>query len=171
LNIGKDGSDWTHVGLEYLTRISVVQLNAPFGFTKVTGFDDRLMRIEDAGGGATGGTWTIGGITVDSHTHSVTATGGLSTDGAHTHTVNSHTHSVNTASRSVVGAPSTVVLDNTDPNTGPASPATNSQGSHTHSFTGTPATSGTASTGGTTSDASWRPLYVDVIVCEKDVTL
>lgn len=113
------------------TKMLFVQTAAPAGWTKDVDQNDRMLRVV-SGTPSSGGSWTVSGITVDSHTHS---SGSLSTGtgGAHAtgfasggfgHTSQLHTHGVN---GSTAGATATI-----------------------------------------SSDAVWRPLYLDVIKCSKD---
>jgi hypothetical protein len=176
LVIGKDGSNWTLGGdLQYGTRITVVQATVPSGFTLVTGFDDKVLVGEDTAGqgGDTGGSWTISGLsndTVATHTH---------VGGSHNHTIPTHTHTIS-GSTSAPSALGNVGTDGTQTPVG--------QSTHTHSiaFTSAASTAGTyVGAGGDSatttasgshshtisSDASWRPAYVKVLVISKDTTI
>ena len=86
-------------------NISVFQSTIPTGWTLNTSFDDRVPLVEatQGQGGATGGSWTISGLSgTHSHTHSV---GTLAADGLPTGVINlaagafdaatdSHSHSI-----------------------------------------------------------------------------
>lgn len=67
-------------------KLSFYQNTIPTGWTLDTSFDDRVPIVEttQAQGGTTGGSWTISGLTADSHTHAVS---GACTVGTPTTTV------------------------------------------------------------------------------------
>jgi len=146
------------------TKMVFCQASAPPGWTQDTSINDKVLRVVNGEGG------------------------GMNSAGSHSHTVNSHRHSTpnhthylaNTGVHYVnknLGA-SFIARSDADEvlytgslssgdddfyivkgkttnsgggNTGYSSPGTNSTGSHSHSFDGT-----------------WRPAYLDVIVCTKD---
>ena len=129
------------------TKALFVQATAPIGWTQDTSQSDRLLRIADTTvspdevGGATGGSWTISGVTVDGHALTSAE-------------MPSHTHSVplagagsNTVKK--IDAPSTTIgSDNTV-----ISGSSGSNDAHTH---------------GLTADGVWRPAYQNVIVCTNN---
>ena len=129
---------------------------APGGWTQDTSVDDKVLRVVSGVGGGTGGSWDH-------------ATGlGMNNQGSHSHTITSggtHDHSGH--------VPTDVVYhkgQGTYPGTswafsnhGHHSIVVGAAGSHNHS---------TYSNGGHThtmsSDGSWRPSYVDIIIAVKD---
>lgn len=90
----------------------------------------------------------VGGISASTAVAAHSHTGTISTEGAHSHTVNSHTHDYLVTGDGFGGAsfamtingPSTITANWQQGKTafpsGAASPGTNSQGSHSHTFTG-----------------------------------
>lgn len=129
-------------------KMLFMQATAPTGWTQDTSEDDRVVRIIGSGsptetGGATGGSWTISGVTTDGHALTV---GELP----------SHSHSVR-------------LSDNETPGTQMAqgSADTNQDGSDDTGNTG----SGNPHSHGVSSDASWRPAFQNAIVCEADTWL
>lgn len=144
------------------TAMLFVQSAAPVGWTIVATHDDRIIRIDGVAGATTGGSWTISGLT-HAHTHTMKD---------HTHFMQNHVHDRGTLA---MGGPSET---NNLASGGSGAAGVN----HTHSMvsgntggaspgdTGVPSdnTSDGASTASVSSDATWRPLYVDVIHCTKD---
>lgn len=158
------------------TKMVFYQATAPTGWTQDTSINDRVLRVVSGEGGGTGGSWIISGLSTESA-------------GSHSHTVNSHTHStpdhthtlatdanVNYWTRdsdrrvtlfsgylhvanhsSDPSKEATLVKSSTTSGgggtTGSASPGTDSQGSHTHTIS---------------SDGSWKPPYLDIIIATKD---
>lgn len=121
------------------TRMLFVQAAAPTGWTLDASLNDRMLRINSASGGTSGGSWTISGCSVDAHTLS-------------TAEMPSHSHVVGPFA---TGAPGAGGLGDTalamETATG-TSTLTGGGTGHVHPFT---------------SDASWRPLYVNAIICTK----
>jgi len=91
------------------TRMLFYQASAPTGWSQVTSVNDKVLRVVDSGGGTTGGSWTISGLSVDghslseselpSHSHDFSGSGNTSSDGSHSHTgstntTGSHRHSI-----------------------------------------------------------------------------
>lgn len=200
---------------------------SPTGWTRDTSFaTDKLLRVvTGAGGGTSGGDWTITGhtdATESAHTHTVAShTHDLSshthTIASHTHTLNSHSHTANhthslasesgttgnnstsvryianvdsadwafTSADNIFGLPWTphthtfaahdhggsvggstslsasstttgsagASVSATSSSTGSSAPTTSSSGSHNH---------------GVSHDGTWRPSYLNVLVCKKD---
>lgn len=62
------------------TRVAFHQAAAPTGWTQDVSVNDRVLRVVSGSGGGNGGSWTISGVTVDSHTLTI------SEIPAHTHT-------------------------------------------------------------------------------------
>ena len=137
------------------TVMCFYQAAAPTGWTKSTAVNDKVIRVVSGGtGGSTGGSWTITGVTVDSHTLVE------SEIPAHNHGITDpgHAHSLPTnpaASGNYFGEAATSgTASNTNANTtGITINNTGGGGGHTH---------------GLTSDAAWRPAYADVILATKD---
>lgn len=134
------------------TRIPFDQDSAPTGWTRDTTINDRVIRIV-SGTRVDGGSWTVGGLTVASHTH-----------GAGTYVAASHAHNVSrdgwggqtqtTSGRlcTAFGAVENEAAN--DISTGAAAPAVSGA-------------SGSASPA-VNSDASWRPLHRDMIIASKN---
>jgi|GEM_PF-2258199 len=68
------------------TRCIFYQESAPVGWSIVSDFDDMVCLVDDSSGGATGGSWTISGLSASGHSHT------LSTVPNHRHEV---PHAVN----------------------------------------------------------------------------
>ena len=145
--------------LEPGTRAVFYQATAPLGWTQVASINDRVLRVVSGPGGGSGGGWTITGL---SATTSVTVAGHVLTVAqlpAHDHiqTLNGDT-SVNASGN---GAPangwssqSTGVAEQRANRTW----ATGSGQPHAHGATADTSVS---------QSGSWRPSYIDVIVCER----
>lgn len=120
------------------TPFLVIASTAPLGWTQVTTWNDRALRIVSGTGAATGGSWTIGGITIANHTHSIANDGG-------------HSHSIPAGGSFGWYAPG---ID--------ASSTTSSAAAHNHTGgTGTAALP-------ISSDGTWRPSYLDCIAVTKN---
>lgn len=119
--------------------LSFYQSTIPTGWTLNTSFDDRVPIVDStqAQGGSTGGSWTISGLTADSHTHNYTPSGTNSSVGAG-------------PTAAAGGAAFTVVTSG-----------------HTHTFSGLNANTSAASATGVTHTPSWRPNYVKVLVLSR----
>lgn len=122
------------------TQMVFVQAAPPAGWTLQTGIDDRVLRVNNATSGNTGGTWTIGSFVVQGHT--------LTTNEMPTH---SHTQNLGQGSGSGPSA------WNIQPGG-----SVQSAGLTTDSTGG-----GQAHSHGITNDGSWRPAYVDVLLAFK----
>uniref|UniRef100_A0A6M3J1C8 Uncharacterized protein n=1 Tax=viral metagenome TaxID=1070528 RepID=A0A6M3J1C8_9ZZZZ len=146
---------------------------APTGWSIDTSLDDKLVFVtkgsgaagETGGGAHSSGSWTISGITVDSHTHSMQA---------HTHTI-AHTHVVtipfNGWSRGASVTLGEMLIENGSANQGHGNANRNitSDGSSAANSGGpSVADTGTASANGITSDATWRPAAYCCIVASLD---
>lgn len=130
------------------TKMVFVQAAAPSGWTGLDDASDRVLSVvttTSATGGATGGSWTISGLSASVTVGSTT----LSTS-----QIPSHNHSYERAENSAKsGNNNDVFADNNSTSTGNAGGG----GSHSHS--------GSASL---SSTGAWRPAYQNVIVCTKN---
>ncbi len=155
-NVEKDnGTTWElATGFVSGTVMLFYQATAPVGWTINTSLNDKVIMINSASGGVTGGSWTISGIS--------TTAGHLHTTAGHTLSIAeipSHNHTVPFVSVSFWSGGSSwhpVVAGTT------ASSYTGGGGSHTHGDTGT------AGAHTHTFDGTWRPAYANIIVCSKD---
>lgn len=156
------------------TSMVFYQSVAPTGWTQNEAVNDQVLRVVSGSGGATGGSWTISGLT-NGDTGSTTLT--TSQIPAHNHTGSSdsaggHQHSIQTLQfdaeqstkgphvTSASGGQGHIVGFNTD-----------SAGGHTHTLTTNNTGGGEGHVhGGSTisSDGNWRPAYIDVIVAVKN---
>jgi hypothetical protein len=144
-----------------------MQASAPTGWTQVTTYTDRALRLVSSTGAGTGGslnfstvfgyTATLGHAITQAELPNVSFTGTTSTDGAHTHTINNATHVMrNTSSGLSRGTGSnSLTQDNLDMDT---------QGSHSHTVS--VASGGTDTTHAHSIDMRVR--YIDIIACSKD---
>jgi len=119
------------------TKMLFAQQSAPAGWTLDTTWHDRVLRVVNANGGATGGSWTISGLTVEGHA--------LTIDEIPAH---SHTLTLQSIQRDAGSYPGARVDkgETTTSEVGGGQP-------HSHDIS---------------HDGSWRPAYLDVIVCSKD---
>jgi len=144
------------------TRKLFDQDTPPTGWTRdVTAtLDDAIVRIVVGARGPGGGSWTVSGLSGDAHTHT------YSTVIAHTHaaSVSAHYHTLEAGNPNgtwrLVGQKQDTALA-----TITSSSATPSASVGTTGVTD-PATDSVATT--VSSDGTWRPLYRDVIIAEKD---
>ena len=122
------------------TVMLFLQAAAPTGWTQVTAYNDKVLRlVNDNSGAAVGGSWTITGITGGSHALTIAELA------AHTHTV-----SLVLASGGAGGNPSGGTW-------------------HSSTVTSSSQGSGTAHDhGASTSDGTWRPAYQNIIACSKN---
>lgn len=144
---------------------------APTGWSIDTAMNDKLVFVtkgSGAGGLAGGiahatGSWTISGLTyntVIAHTHTVSGT--AASGGLHSHDLDCDTASYSAGIGESVnfgqGAPSHPSY---------ASTIVEASGAHTHSVTGTAASTGSAS-GTVASSAAWRPAAYNCIMASLD---
>lgn len=140
------------------TQIVFFQALCPSGWTQNVSYNDRMIRIAGTGGGQ-GGNWTINGISTNSA-------------GDHTHSTPAHNHNI-----AVVGSetlysnnPSKVHIVGSQLVTagGSTQGSLNIAGSYTEiSGAGTSGNAGTHSHA-ISQDGSWRPAYIDAIICQKN---
>lgn len=132
------------------TKMVFIETAAPAGWTLNTSYDDRTMIIAssptDDGTPDTSGSWTISGISVDNHTLLLSE-------------IPSHDHgsqSVDVINSATIGSAGALVRANTTVGAVSQSLNDSNEGGgngHDHNMT---------------IGSSWRPRYVEVIVCEKD---
>lgn len=121
------------------TRACFFQSGAPAGWVQDTTVNDRVIRITSASGNGQGGSWTISGLTVGGHTLTVNE-------------IPSHQH--------VVGGGA----DNVTPG---GSPAFNVDSAPAASITTGFSGGGQAHDHPLGSAGTWRPAYIDAIICTK----
>lgn len=179
------------------SRVPFYQAAAPTGWTKVTGLDNRAMRVVDGAGGGTGG--SVGFSTLFARTATDAHTLTTTEMPVHAHTAstgnvsNDHTHAFagNTSTESVLHSHDYSLAGNPVPvqgggainalTTGLASSTTTTAESalHYHSYSGNTGgistnhnhavTVNNAGSGGSHShNIDMRLTYIDVIVCSKD---
>ena len=130
------------------TKALFCQAAAPSLWTKDVDVNDKVLRMVSGTGAATGGSWTISGVTVDGH---ALAKGEIP---AHVHTYT--LRSINNNSGGGVNQSLSGALTTPNTSDGQADGLGATAATHTH---------------GLTSDAVWRPAYVDVIKCTKDAAV
>lgn len=133
-----DGSNWHAVGVPKDSKMLFYAASAPYGYTQDTTITDRVIRVVDGAGAATGGGWTISGLSIGNTTLST------SQMPAHTHTYLADTYA-NVRGDGGSGAAISTYANSTG--------VAGSSASHGHSIS---------------SSGAWRPAYADVIMCTKD---
>lgn len=148
---------------------------APVGWTQDVTNNDRVIRVVSGTGTGTGGSWTISGLSNSStaltqanmpnYNLTVTDPGHIHgvTDPGHNHTVTDNSYFGGGGSSGVVGGPTGFNFPQISTNTTGISIQ-----SHTTGITVSSGGSGTGHTHTPSSDGSWRPAYVDMIVCTKN---
>ena len=140
------------------TTIVFVQSAAPPGWTQNTSLNDQVLRVVSSSGGGTGGNWTLSGLTI----------GGTAITVAQ---MPSHTHGVSDPGH-VHGTQNYLLPNYSAQGGGGAVEISKSYGSGTYSATTgisiDDTGSGDTHTHSISSDGSWRPAYVNAIVCSKD---
>jgi hypothetical protein len=124
------------------TKAVFAQAAAPTGWTQDTSQNDRVLRVVSGAGAGTGGSWTISGISVDSHTLTIAQ-------------MPTHDHLVDVVDDSMVtgaGAIKSRVMDSGGGLATKTTRETGGGGSHNHTLT---------------IGSAWRPAYLDIIVCSK----
>lgn len=125
------------------TVMCFFQAAAPTGWTQVTTQNDKVLRVVSGTGGGAAGSWTISGLTVDSHTLSVTEIP------AHLHTGSDVRNVTGSTNHSNLGGTHANFTNSQDGTTG----SIGGGGGHVHTLT---------------ADGAWRPAYIDVIIASKD---
>jgi hypothetical protein len=121
---------------------SFLQSTAPVGWTQVTSFNDRVIRVvNDSSGGNTGGSWSINGFTDTPVTLSIAQ-------------IPSHTHGQYTDGTTNVGAGGYPVYGGSPGLNGYNTTSTGGGGSHNH--------------GPITNDGTWRPAFCNALVASKN---
>jgi hypothetical protein len=124
------------------------QASAPTNWTQDASINDRVLRIVSGSGAANGGSWTISGLTVDSHVLAESQ-------------IPAHSHGAGSLKGRVANA------DGTD---GTMADRGNTLASDTLVITGSTANTGGGGghTHGLTANGAWRPAHRDVIAATKD---
>jgi len=151
------------------TKMIFPQAAAPQGWTQDTTLNDKVLRVVNSAGAGTGGSWTISGISVDSHTLTSaempvhTHVASTSSDGSHRHNVAKRNSSGKTSDTFIQMTDLISTVSVVDPGTDMSN-----AGAHTHTITVNNAGSGGGHSHTMTIGSAWRPAYVDVIACSKD---
>lgn len=142
--------DWKDVSFPAGTKMVFYQASAPTGWTQDVAVNDQMLRVVSGSGGGTGGSWTISGATVD----------GTAITTAQLPVVTGSMEGVqfNSSGNSASGVFS--LTDQGDRANGGGNLEQkrvdfNLGGGETH-------------THGLTSDGTWRPAYINIIVATKD---
>lgn len=124
------------------TKMSFFQASVPTGWTQDVTQNDKVLRVVSSTGGGTGGSWTISGISVNSHSLTVAQ-------------MPSHQHNLSGYPVGTLSAQSGSGLTLWNP-AGASTVSTSGAGStqgHSHNLT---------------IGSSWRPSYIDVVIGTKD---
>jgi hypothetical protein len=139
------------------SKVIFAQASAPTGWTQDASMNDRVLRVVSGAGGAQGGSWVISGLSsaayaltindIPAHGHPYQHKGGIETssDSGSTGGILTGTLGGTYTAPAYSGPP--------DDATGHAIGGTGGGAAHAHSLS---------------HDGSWRPAYVDVIVCTKN---
>lgn len=140
------GTEWEDLTTPYSlfptgTKMLFSQDSAPVGWTRISTYDDRMLRVVSSTGAGTGGTW---GFDLDAKTSS------------HTHTIASYSgslaHSFNSANADISYPDFYAIASVTDHSVSHTHGTVDSNDfSHTHSVA-----------------ATWKPSYKDIIACQRD---
>lgn len=141
--------------------ILIIASTAPTGWTQVTSYNDKVIRIVSGAGGGQGGSWTISG---------------LATEAAHTHPTPIHSHWLALKGSTLQSVMSDEMVGDSEAAgvwRGLGNQTTGGPGDWFRPRYGYTETSGNGTTGASSahnhaSDASWRPLYLDVIAVTKN---
>lgn len=190
LNLASDGANIQPNGISTVfpatTSMIFRQATAPPGWVQDTSANDRVLRmVNTATGGATGGNWTITGVTstvtvaghavayaeMPQHQHNININSGFQSA--------PHTHAAPNAGGEFLilgGAGDTNAMDFGSQQGVAAASTTDTEGGqlHFHNVIGATDIQGGAqphghagSTAAIAADGLWRPAYADVIVCTK----
>jgi len=144
------------------TRLVFDQSSPPTGWTRDVSatLDDRLLRIVVGARAPNGGSWTISGLSGDSHQHGlskVVAHSHSGSIGSHAHTIESYSYIAGTQRPLSYTLASQYNLN------------TSSQGiSITLSESGAASPMTALASYAISSDGSWRPLFRGAIIAQKD---
>ncbi len=125
--------------IEAGTIMCFFQAAAPTGWTQDATHNDKVLRVVNGAGGGDAGSWTITGVTVDSHVLTVAE-------------MPAHAHQSG-GSVSIAGSDATPTNVRRPDTAAPDGEIVGGGGGHVH---------------GLTSDGVWRPAYIDVIIAAKD---
>jgi hypothetical protein len=120
-------------------RTCFFQSAAPSGWTQDTSVNDRVIRISSGVGNGQGGSWTISGLTVGGHTLTINE-------------IPAHNHNVNGASDDINPGTSPVFQNDSSPPAGVPTTFAGGGQAHDHPLS---------------SSGTWRPAYIDAIICTK----
>lgn len=138
------------------TQSPFFQAAAPPGWTQNTTVNDQVLRVVSGAGGGTGGNWGVNGFSF----------------GVHSHTMADHSHIVPVGNNNAQDYFSFQWgLTGSYNGTNGLGGGNNGNGplglsSPMSEASGYPQTGGTS--GSVTNDGSWRPAYINVIVCSKN---
>lgn len=157
----QDGG-FTPVRMDAGTKAVFVQASAPNGWTLDVTHNDRVLRLNNSGGGGIGGNWGISGLTVQGYALQVADLPAFQVSGTTT-SAGGHSHeyqrpNVDGSSINPGGSYSRTVSTGT----------TDTAGQHSHSFTSSPIGGDQPHSHGITSSGAWRPSYLDIIVCTRN---
>ena len=124
------------------TRMIFVQPTAPIGWTQDTSINDRMLRVVSGNGQGTGGTWDLTTETTGSTTITISQLP------AHTHTYITWVYGAGTCRGSSSNSGGGIYISYPSSGGGGG-------GNQPHSHT-------------ISSDDTWRPSYIDVIIAEKN---
>lgn len=160
--------------IEAGTKATFIQASAPTGWTQDVSANDRVIRMVSGSGGGTGGSWTISGISVQGHTLT-NAEIPSHNHNANTNNTGGHRHgleipdNMNTGKYSPIAVISRQVGSSSNSTSFTSSSSyQQSAGNHSHNVSVGSTGGGGSHSHGLTIGSSWRPSYIDAIVCSKD---
>lgn len=142
-------------------RMVFYQAAAPTGWTQVTTVNDRVLRVVSGSGGGSGGAWSIAGLSAST---SISVQGHALTEDqipphAHWGGDNNFTAAGRTAKKGVAGGVRV---------TGGAADHDMWSFQTERTGGGQPHAHGASASTSVSHSGSWRPAYIDVIVCERN---
>lgn len=142
------------------TQVPFFQATAPPGWTQNTSVNDQVLRVVNGAGGGVGGSWSVNGFSFAAHSHYFD----------HQHDLPYLSSGGFQGEQHAFGSGQTLAVNTGGPYNGGAGGTFSAERSSyitvNVSGIGGPNTGNTS--GAVTNDGSWRPAYINVIVCSKN---